>query len=196
MKNSSYLLEFFEKKNETREKILKISREIVKDSGLIIRKTQKGETVDFSDIEEKLKKLKNYSENHFEFQKYRGTPEQEYVEARVYYSVIFENKILEFSDFESTLEENYILGLCDVIGELRRITLESIRKDEKTKAELYFEYMNKIYDFLMEFDNYHVIDGLRRKQDVSRSLIEKTHGDIVNFNENLKLRIELSKFNK
>lgn len=53
MKNSSYLLEFFEKKNETREKILKISREIVKDSGLIIRKTQKGETVDFSDIEEK-----------------------------------------------------------------------------------------------------------------------------------------------
>ncbi|MBA2850053.1 translin [Methanococcus maripaludis] len=196
MKNSSYLLEFFEKKNETREKILKISREIVKDSGLIIRKTQKGETVDFLDIEEKLNKLKNYSENHFEFQKYRGTPEQEYVEARVYYSIIFENKILEFSDFESTLEENYILGLCDVIGELRRITLESIRKDEKTKAELYFEYMNKIYDFLMEFDNYHVIDGLRRKQDVSRSLIEKTHGDIVNFNENLKLRIDLSKFNK
>ncbi|MBA2839674.1 translin [Methanococcus maripaludis] len=196
MKNSTYLLEFFEKKNETREKILKISREIVKDCGLIIRKTQKGDQVDFSDIKEKLKELKNYSETHFEFQKYRGTPEQEYVEARVYYSVIFENKILEFSDFEGTLEENYILGLCDVIGELRRITLESIRKDEKTKAELYFEYMDRIYDFLMEFDNYHVIDGLRRKQDVSRSLIEKTHGDIVNFNENLKLRMELSKFNK
>ncbi|WP_459201379.1 haloacid dehalogenase [Methanococcus sp. CF] len=196
MENSIYLLEFFEKKNEMREKILKISREIVNDSGLIIRKIQKGERIDFSNIEEKLKELKKFSEIHFEFQKYRGTPEQEYVEAKVYNSIIFENKILSFSDFENILEENYILGLCDVIGELRRITLESIREDEKTKAELYFEYMEKIYDFLMEFDNYHVIDGLRRKQDVSRSLIEKTHGDIVNFNENLKLRMELSKFNK
>ena len=116
MKNSSYLIEFFEKKNNTREKILKISREIVKDSGLIIRKIQKGEEVDFTDIEEKLKELKKFSEDHFEFQKYRGTPEQEYVEARVYYSIIFENKILDFSDFDNILEESYILGLCDVIG--------------------------------------------------------------------------------
>jgi translin len=45
----------------------------------------------------------------------------------------------------------------------------------------------------MKFDYYHVIDGLRRKQDISRSLLEKTNGDLVNFIENLKLRNEIKK---
>jgi len=194
MKNMDYLLEFFEKKTEIREKILKFSRDIVRDSGLIIRKIQKDENVDFKEIESKLLTLSNLCAEHYEFMKYRQTPEQEYVEAKVYYSLVFENKFLEYSEFKNVLEENYILGLCDVIGELRRKILESIKDDNKNLAERYFSHMEHIYDFTMKFDHYHVIDGLRRKQDVSRSILEKTHGDLVSFNENLKLRNELSKF--
>ena len=61
MENIDYLLEFFEKKTEIREKILKFSRDIVRDSGLIIRKIQKDENVDFKEIESKLLTLSSYN---------------------------------------------------------------------------------------------------------------------------------------
>lgn len=188
------MIEYFEKKNEKREKILKISRDIVKDSSIIIRKIQKREQVSFFELEDKLLGISNLCLDHPEFIKYLQAPEQEYVEAKVYYHLVFENRFLNYSNFKNVSIENYILGLCDVIGELRRKILESIKEDDFKNAECYFFHMENIYDFTMKFDYYNLIDGLRRKQDVSRSILEKTHGDLISFTENLKLRTELSKF--
>jgi len=85
--------------------------------------------------------------------------------------------------------------LADVIGELRREVLEAMKNDNLAEVERYFKFMEDLYEFLMNFDYYHVVDNLRRKQDICRGILEKTHGDIVTFIENLKLRehlIELS----
>jgi len=130
-----------------------------------------------------------------DLKKYINTPQQEFVEALVFYEIVKNNRIMDYSEFEeiSLLPENYVLGLCDVIGELRRMVLESIKNDDVENAKKYYEFMEKIYDYIMKFDYYHVIDGLRRKQDISRSLLEKTNGDLVNFIENLKLRNEIKK---
>lgn len=191
-----YLVKYFEEKDKLRENILKLSREIVKDCAMLIRKTHKNESINFENVLNKLKELSDLTKNHDDFKKYLDTPQQEFVEARVFYTIISEDKILKYSDFDGIKKESYILGLCDVIGELRRSILDAIKNDDKERAEKYFEYMENIYDFIMKFDYYHVIDGLRRKQDISRSLLERTYGDIINFIENLKLRKELSKFKK
>ena len=104
----------------------------------------------------------------------------------------YKNNILNYSDFKKiNIEikpENYLLGLCDTIGELRRITLENIKNDNIEDAEKYYKFMEELYDFIMTFDCYNIVDGLRRKQDISRSLLEKTNGDLVYFIENIKLR--------
>ncbi len=192
------LIKYFEEKDSIREKALKLSREIVREVALSIRhihKLKKDEDLLFDDIADKLIYLNDLLKNHSDLKKYINTPQQEFVEALVFYEIIKNNRIMDYSGFKELylLPENYVLGLCDVIGELRRMVLESIKNDDVDNAKKYYEFMEKIYDYIMKFDYYHVIDGLRRKQDISRSLLEKTNGDLVNFIENLKLRNEIKK---
>lgn len=190
------LIKYFEKKDNIREEVLKISREIIRDCAMNIRYVQKlkKESISF-EIIDKLKKLEELIKTYPDFGKYINTPQQEYVEFQVFYSIVFNNEYLEYSQFELDIKpENYILGLCDTIGELRRMVLESIKMDNIHESERYYNFMEKIYDNIIKFDYYHLIDGLRKKQDISRSILEKTHGDLINFIENLKLREELKKY--
>ncbi|MCS3900568.1 haloacid dehalogenase [Methanococcus voltae] len=195
--NQNELIDFFENKDLKREKILKLSRDIVRNCGITIRKIQKDEEVSFNQLTNDLNNLHSHTVEFPEFKKYLGTPQQEYVEAIVYHMITTHKKIPTYEDLKkecsTLLKESYILGLCDVIGELRRKVLDCISKDNKDDAEFYNDVMEILYDFIMKFDYYHVIDNLRRKQDVSRSLVEKTNGDFINFVENLKLRNELKK---
>lgn len=74
----------------------------------------------------------------------------------------------------------YVLSLGDVIGELRRRSLDLIRRGYMEESELCFEWMEQIYSELTALDDaYIIINGLRRKGDVARHLIEITRGDIT-----------------
>ena len=75
----------------------------------------------------------------------------------------------------------YLNGLGDVVGELRRHVLDLIRDESFEKAEAFLGIMENIHAMIMDFDYPDAITrGLRRKTDVSRSLLEKTRGDVVN----------------
>jgi len=189
------LMGYFEKKDSTREEILKISREIVRDCAMNIRQVQKMKRDKISfEVIDKLKKLEELTGEYYDFGKYLNLPQQEYVEFQVFYSIVFEDRYLEYHELEVEVKpENYILGICDVVGELRRMVLESIKKDDIENAERYYRFMEKIYDEVIKYDYYYVIEGLRKKQDICRGILEKTYGDLVNFVENLKLRRELEK---
>ena len=74
----------------------------------------------------------------------------------------------------------YVLSLGDVIGELRRRSLDLIRKGNIEGAEKCLEWMEHIYSELTALDDaYIIINGLRRKGDIARRLIEITRGDIT-----------------
>jgi len=74
----------------------------------------------------------------------------------------------------------YVLSLGDVIGELRRRALNLIRRGNVEAAEKCLEWMEHIYSELTALDDaYIIINGLRRKGDVARRLIEITRGDIT-----------------
>ncbi len=104
---------------------------------------------------------------------------QEYAEARTLLSLVEENRFV--SPEESSVNSvAVVLGLADVIGELRRRALDSLRKEDLKTAEACLHLMEEIYVELMSMDEaYMLVPGLRRKSDVARHIIETTRGDIT-----------------
>lgn len=107
--------------------------------------------------------------------------QQEYSEVSVLSSLLKENESIPSPDDLRVEYAAYLNGLGDVVGELRRHVLDLIRNESFEKAEAFLGIMENIHAMLMDFDYPDAITrGLRRKTDVSRSLIEKTRGDVVN----------------
>ena len=110
--------------------------------------------------------------------------QQEYTEVTVLSSLLREEgqlKNIPSPDELGVEYAAYLTGLGDVTGELRRHILDLIRKESLEKAEIFLGAMEAIHAMLMDFDYPDAITrGLRRKTDVSRSLIEKTRGDVIN----------------
>jgi len=104
---------------------------------------------------------------------------QEYSEAQTLLTLVEENRFISSEEI-SVPSIAYVLGLADVIGELRRRALDSLRKEDIGTAENCLHLMEDIYVELMAMDEaYMLVPGLRRKSDVARHLIETTRGDIT-----------------
>lgn len=104
---------------------------------------------------------------------------QEYSEACVFLTLAKEDRFISFDEIGAPTTA-YVLGLADVIGELRRKTLDSLREGETSLAEKYLEVMDLIYIELTAMDDaYFLLSGLRRKCDVARKIIETTRGDVT-----------------
>ena len=74
----------------------------------------------------------------------------------------------------------YLNGLGEAVGELRRYALDLVRRDEVDKSEHILEAMNDIYSLLVTIDFPDAITrGLRRTTDVTRSILERTRGDLT-----------------
>ncbi len=76
--------------------------------------------------------------------------------------------------------EPYLLGLCDLVGELRREMLEMLKKGRMKDAERHFELMSGIYDELLpiRFSN-SLLPNFRKKQDVARMQVEQARSELV-----------------
>ena len=73
----------------------------------------------------------------------------------------------------------YLGGMSDAIGEGRRRILDLLRGGEVEQAERLLAAMEEMYGVLVTMDYPDAITmNLRRVTDVSRSLIEKTRGDV------------------
>ncbi len=75
--------------------------------------------------------------------------------------------------------EPYLLGLGDVVGELRRRALIDLSDDRLAGAESWVRIMDRLYQTLMRFDTTRAIVPLKPKQDTARSLLERTRGEVV-----------------
>ncbi|MEM2272849.1 MAG: hypothetical protein QXX56_01360 [Candidatus Bathyarchaeia archaeon] len=107
------------------------------------------------------------------------TPLQEYAEAKLLFDLV-KNKTLINPEATGVPGEFYVLGLSDVIGELRRRALDLIRKNRVRDAEECLNLMENIYSGLIGCDDLQaLIPGLRRKCDIARRIIEVTRGDVT-----------------
>jgi len=75
--------------------------------------------------------------------------------------------------------EPYLLGLGDVVGEVRRRVLDHLGRDDLAAAEADLLLMERITRALLRFDTTRAIVQLKPKQDVARALLERTRGEIV-----------------
>lgn len=104
---------------------------------------------------------------------------KEYVEANVTCALIRDQALLT-PDELGVDDFTYLNGLAEVVGELRRRTLDILRHGYSQEAERLLGYMDEIYSVLVTMDYPDAItNGLRRQTDVARSIIEKTRGDIT-----------------
>ncbi|UCE16899.1 MAG: hypothetical protein JSV12_04685 [Candidatus Bathyarchaeota archaeon] len=104
---------------------------------------------------------------------------EEYVEANTLLTLIKEERFISPEEL-GVPSVSYVLGLSDVIGELRRRTLDSLRRGDVEIAEKCMQTMEQIYTELTAMDDaYFLVSGLRRKCDVTRRVIEATRGDLT-----------------
>jgi translin len=73
----------------------------------------------------------------------------------------------------------YILGLGDVPGELRREALDALVTDDLDEAESHLNRMEQIYLHLVAMEDASLLKGLRRKLDITRGVIEATRSEVT-----------------
>ena len=104
---------------------------------------------------------------------------KEFVEANVTCALI-QNQALQTPEELGVEESTYLNGLAEVVGELRRRTLDILRHGYSQEAERLLNHMDEIYSVLVTMDYPDAItNGLRRQTDLARSIIEKTRGDVT-----------------
>ncbi len=104
---------------------------------------------------------------------------QEYAEANIFLELIQNSRFVTPKELHVP-SADYVLGLADVIGEYRRLTLDALREGDAEKGEECLKTMDEIYIELMALDEaYMLVPGLRRKCDVARKIIESTRGDVT-----------------
>jgi translin len=104
---------------------------------------------------------------------------QEYSEACIFVKLVEESQFITPEEIDVP-PVDYVLGLADVVGEYRRLALDALREGEVEKGEKCLETMDEIYVGLESLDEaYMLVQGLRRRNDVARRIIESTRGDIT-----------------
>ena len=111
--------------------------------------------------------------------RYLTAPEQEFVESSAMLWLKMNKEIPSRSSL-NVLRSSYLLGLLDVIGEMKRSVYDSIRRGDMETAEQLFSNMESLFVLISPFAVYdNVVQGLRRKLDVARMLIEDTRATIT-----------------
>jgi translin len=121
---------------------------------------------------------------------------QEYSEACIFVKLIEEDRFVTPEEI-GVPRVDFVLGLADVVGEYRRSALDALREGNVAKGEKCLQTMDEIYVGLEALDEaYMLVPGLRRKNDVSRRIIESTRGDLTQEVRRKALEESLRKFEK
>jgi translin len=105
--------------------------------------------------------------------------EQEYVEASALLAVVRGGEIPK-RDKLGVMPESYILGLLDMVGELKRLMLDHMRAGRTGSALSVFDAMDGMYGELYRFAAYDkILKESRRKLDVCRMVLETSRSAIT-----------------
>ncbi|MHA1838030.1 MAG: hypothetical protein ACTSVH_08700 [Candidatus Heimdallarchaeota archaeon] len=113
---------------------------------------------------------------------------QELGEAIIFGSIVRNDVLPSVEECQITWK-SYMLAHCDVIGELRRYLLDSLKNRDFVNAQRAFEYMEYLYSELMTVDYTKMLVGsLRSKLDVGRNLVNRSRTDLINAMQAFELK--------
>lgn len=171
-------------KNAAREQALPAARRSIRASANAIRaihrlefdtaKTLIGESR--ASLEEGLAAVRDHAD--IRHAGYLQDAQKEYAEANLTMALVTGGDLPDPTDLDVE-DAAYLGGMSDAIGEGRRRLLDLLREGEVEHAERLLAVMEEMFGVLVAMDYPDAITmNLRRATDVSRSLIEKTRGDL------------------
>ncbi|HEY8202837.1 MAG TPA: haloacid dehalogenase [Actinomycetota bacterium] len=171
-------------KNSAREQGLVLSRRVVRLSANGIRAIHRGERTTaealLDEARHRLEDAGSAMADHPDVQ-YAGflhDAAKEYAEARITHALVFG---LPIPDPQTLGVEApaYLNGMGEAVGEMRRHLLDLMRRGDLERSEHLLEAMDEIYALLTSMDYPDAMTGgLRRTTDVTRSIVERTRGDL------------------
>lgn len=179
-------------KDDLREKALKKCRDIIRECRKGIKKVHnediEGARKNIKKAEKILAELKKEIEEHPDIMAagYMENAMQEVAEAEVFLAIV-EDKELPNPEDINVSYTSYLLGLADVVGELRRRGVYLLKDGSIEDVEKILVMMEEICDKLMEFDYPSGLLPIKRKQDVIKKILEKMRGEVAIFKKSKEL---------
>ncbi len=175
----------FDVRTAKRDEALKQARQLTRACSLAIRAVHRDDleamVASLTEAQKLADRLRDDLRGHPElfYAGYTQDSLKEFVEANVTCALI-QNKPLQTPQDLGVEDATYLNGLAEVIGELRRRTLDILRSGYSEEVERLLGHMDDIYAVLVTMDYPDAItNGLRRQTDLARSIIEKTRGDVT-----------------
>ena len=175
----------FDVRTSKRDEALKRARQLTRACALSIRAVHRDETDTMNEHLTEARTLADGLRNDLAahpdlfYAGYTQDALKEFVEANITCALIQNKPLLTPAELNVT-DATYLNGLAEVVGELRRRTLDILRHGYSQEAERLLGYMDEIYSVLVTMDYPDAItNGLRRQTDLARSIIEKTRGDVT-----------------
>ena len=175
----------FAGRHDAREGALRLSRDVIRSSANSIRATHRGE---FDQARELLttvaglvQEIERVLEGHA-WVYYAGFVEdaqKEYVEARATLAFAEGTRLVGPEEL-GVGPAPYLNGLAEAAGELRRLILDDLRRDDFSRCEHLLELMDEVYSILVSMDFPEAVTrGLRRNTDMVRGVLERTRADLT-----------------
>jgi len=175
----------FDAKDAAREEALPLSREVIRNSANAIRAIHREEYEEARALMDKsaglLSQIDRALTQHLDvyWAGFVHDAQKEHAEAHTTYALI-RREPLPDPDALGVSYAAYLNGLAEAVGELRRHILDEIRNRGAGWGEEMLSAMDDIYYLLVSMDYPAAISGgLKRTTDVTRSIIEKTRGDLT-----------------
>jgi predicted translin family RNA/ssDNA-binding protein len=156
-KEFAEMVEEYSRSDSIREELIKLGRDVIKTSKQVIYNTHRNDLakaeISVKDIKKLVAKFNDIAKKDPELL-YSGTYKstlQEYVEAITYFSFVKNKKIPSKKELEVS-SECYLLGLCDLTGELVRNAILSAIKEKYSEVKIINELVEKIFNNMLQFD--------------------------------------------
>jgi translin len=175
----------FDARTAARDQALARARQLTRACSLAIRAVHRDDTetmqAQLQEARQLADELRDSLSTHPDlyYAGYTQDALKEFVEATIACALI-RNEPLQAPEELVVEPATYLKGLAEVVGELRRRTLDILRHGYSEEAERLLGYMDEIYSIMVTMDYPDAItNGLRRQTDLARGIIEKTRGDVT-----------------
>ena len=181
-------------REELRDKLIKLGRDIIKLSGWTINALHRGS---LDEAEKYVTEMDVIASEYVRearrdpalwFSGLVSNALSEYVEAKMFYGIVVEGRLYGYEEL-GVGEIPYLQGVGDVLGELRRLALDSLRVGRINDAERILDIMEAIYYEMraLEYPDA-LMPGVRHKIDVARRLIDDTKALLITVKARLSVR--------
>lgn len=187
-------------KDDLREKALKKCRDIIREARKGIKKAHANEIEEakfhLNKAKSILAKIKEEIKKHPDILTagYMENAMQEVAEGEIFLAIL-ESRDLPYPEDIDVSYTAYLLGLADVVGELRRKGVYLLKDGNVEEVEEILSMMEEICDKVLEFDYPSGLLPIKRKQDIVKKILEKMRGEVAIFKKSKELESKIEAIN-